>query len=145
MKHLFIAAFLFLPHMAQANEAWELDIPSLEDQIKQAKENEFDDKVEEIRADPRWAGLLFIMHSPAGLEVRIDRRLEKRTPGNPLPRVAVSDLIGNVSAETRASMRIYVRESIDANGNPMREYQIDFGGSWQVQSGFTETNDKMHK
>ena len=138
--------FLLSGTSAMAKEPWELDIPSLEEQIKQAKENEFYDNVEFLRNDPRGAGEKFIMHSPSGTEIVIDRRLERRTPGNPPPRMAVSDLLGNVSAETRGSMRIYVRENFDANGVlTSREWQIDFGGSWQVQSGFTETNDKMHK
>lgn len=133
---------------AVAQEPYELDIPSLEDQAKQAEEIKFEAVVNEIRTAPYFAGTYSKLQF-RGQQIVVDRRGETpiRTPGNPPPRLeTLGSLLGGLSVDARGSVHIEVKREFNADGTLKSEsWSIDVGGQWQAESGMNEATGKQHK
>jgi len=147
LKSLIIGLLLTTP--AIAKEPWELDIPSLDDQINAALADKRDAVLEEVRTNDYFAGTLFKFTDHQGQEFIIDRLAQtpKRTPGNPPPRLeTLGSLLGGLSTEARGRVRVEVKRQFYQDGTLKSEdWIIDMGGSWQAETGMGEANDKAHK
>lgn len=122
-------------------------IPSIAEQLQLAEQIDFQRLLNFAKTDPRAAGEVMRLNF-RGQEYVVDRSMEKRipTPGNPPPRMSISDILGNVSSDVRGSMRISVHEEFNLDGSlKSRDWQIDFGASAQVETGKDDADEKSHK
>ena len=129
------------PAMAQVPE---ITVPSWEEQLAIADQANFDNLLNFVKTSPNCAGQNILLRFK-GLEYRVDRRAEPRRPGLPPPRLSVEDILGNVSADARSSLRISIKERYLPDGTVERDWQIDFGGQIAIDSGKAESDDKQHK
>lgn len=147
MKY-FVFAVALLASTAWAGEPWELEIPSLEEQVEQAQLAQLDQVVEIARTDPEYAGMLFEVKYKGQLYKAVDRRGEpQRSPGNPPARNdRMLSFLNGLSAEARAQVQVQVNITYNKDGTVANEnWVLSFNANWQAQSGMNDAHGKNHK
>lgn len=148
MKNLLLSAAILTAGNAMAQASYELDIPSLEDQAKQAEELQFQDVLKTFQTAPDFAGT-FSQLSFRGQNYVVDRRGEQATKPvgqEPSGAARIAKFVNSLSAEARGSVHISVSYTFNADGTIKSEnWQLDFQGSWQSQAGMNDALGKTHK
>lgn len=144
MKKIMTACFLSLAVPAFAQ--YELNFPSLQEQVEAAQLETVQKMVEIAETDPYFAGKLFTAMWKGEVYKVVDRRTEPQKPSTtPPPRDRFMELSQSLGVSARGKVRIEVKIDKKADGSSTETWIFEADMGWQAQEDMSEAVGKQHR
>lgn len=145
MKKILTLASLALSVPAMAQAPYELQIPSLQDQVAEAEKIKADEVVRLAQTDPGFAGTLFIVKLGNQEYAKVDRRNEPRAPATPPPVDKFVQLAQGFSTGATGNVHFELKIKKNADGSEEQTWVFDMKAGWQAEESMSEAMGKQHR